>query len=530
MEDSSLFNDKEIDKPLTAANQRNAPFESEMKPEDPVISSATSPNEPADLLVSEKKSGEMSPTEAIPQSSTWGSAVFFDDAFASSPFNDPASSGNDAFGFPESAVASEDQTFFDDSPDAWGEPSSLKSSLKPVDFTPRRSNLNFHGSAFDNDAMSYDASEMSEVTNPTFMTRPDQEGDETGRSVVAKKGTGHMRQPSQGSSSQEPSESAVPLLGVNSNDSLDGAEGEKPADESESQKENKGGGNDTGSLLSVNRSNKLPPSYNENPADANDDPPLASLDDFSDDDATPLDISKDSQQTAPSFAKSRIMEKYSKGGRLRKPSRNDNRNKPPPPPTQMLQEHHTTSQETTDASQTMFSTSSKSAVTRSIQPEVATGMHSKQRASFSPHRPIVARVGSDSSSIDSASARRNERIQRTNRLNQEKREAMASKEAKAPRAESPNPTSLVYRRRGGRMPSNQHTLELDRSLDNSFSSESKNRKKDPYSAKKKAAPSLLDDPNYYNVRSLIMKKAFFYVHMFNLTIFTPLILDRWKKN
>ena len=500
MEDSSLFNDKEMsDKPPASASQENLNFEPEPKQAEHTIGSITSTGEHANLPASEKKSDGMPPGEAIPQSSTWGSARFFDDAFASSPFNDPALSGNDAFGFPESAVASEDQTFFDDSPDAWGEPSSLKSSLRPVDFTPRKNNLNFHGNAFDNDAMSYDASEMSEVTNPTFVTRPDPEGDETGRTAIPKKSSAHIRQPSQGSSSQEPSESAVPLLGVSSYDSLDGAEGEKPGEESESQKENKGGGNDTGTVP-LNRSNKLPPSYNENPADTDNDPPLASLDDFSDDENTSLDNSKDSKQSAPSFAKSRIMEKYSKGGRLRKPSRSDNRSKQPSPPSQTLQDNHTMSHETSNTSLTTASITTKTIASRSIRPEVATGMHSKQISSFSPQRQVAARVGSDSSSIDSASARRNERIQRTNRLNQEKREAMASKEATiSSRTESPNPTSLVYRRRGGRMPSSQHSLELDQSLDNSFSSESKNRRKDSYSVKKKAAPSLIDDPSYYNV-------------------------------
>lgn len=466
MEDSSLFNEQEMNDPPPSTKSviQNSPSTQTSQ----TINPPKSPEETQD-----QPGPEASPKEPIPQSSTWGSNEFFEDAFASSPFNDPNSSGNDAFGFPET-IAQDDSGFFDDSPDAWGEPSSLKSSLKPVDFTPRRNN--FSSNAFENDAMSYDASEMSEATNPTFVTqhKPDADGEDNGRSSTLKKPAGHVRHPSQGSSSQEQSESAVPLLGVNSSDSLDVAQGEKATDGSESQKEN--------SLPAVNKGNKLPPSYDGNPA-ISDDPPLVSIENSSDEEDNTLDVSKDSKQSASSYAKSRIMEKYAKAGRLRKPVRNDNRSNPPPPPSQTLYDQKA------------------SAVprSRSVRPEIATGMHSKQQASFTP--PRQRQDGNDPSSIDDTLARRNERIQRTNRLNQEKREAAATAEPNPARQTpaSPAPTSLVYKRRIGR---NSPAIGLDKSIDNSFSSESRSRKKDVYSVKKKAAPSVVDDPNYYNVSGI----------------------------
>jgi hypothetical protein len=488
MEDSSLFNEQEInDPPLTARSAESQKSVSSIPETKSPESAKTTPNNNEDLEALAPGSNNVTPKEAIPPSSTWGSTEFFEDAFASSPFNDPNSSGKDAFGFPE-AMTSEDQAFFDDSPDAWGEPSSLKSSIKPVDFTPRRNNAShFPTSAFDNDAMSYDASEMSEVTNPTFVThnRPDADGEEAGRNAIAKKAMGHIRHPSQGSSSQEPSESAVPLLGVHSSDSLDVVENEKTADGSESQKENSGGGNDTSSLPTVNRGNKLPPSY------ANDDPPIASLEESSDEEDNSLDISKDPKQSTSPYAKSRIMEKYSKSGKLRKPLRYDNKSNPPSPTSQTL-----ATQKTTTAP------IPKTTVPRSFQPEIAKGIHSKQQPSFSSQRQ--EQESNDSSFTGGAAARRNERIQRTNRLQQEKRETAALTEPTSAglRSSSPNTSSLVYRRRAGKMSPSPHALGLDKSIDNSFSSESKARNKDLYITKKKSAPpSVVDDPDYYNVSS-----------------------------
>lgn len=238
MEDSSLFNDADMqDPPLTMRSSESKSVTS--IPETREVEAADLPSvrtEPTDPPVT--KSKDTPAKEGVSSSSTWENNDFFKDAFASSPFDEPSPTRKDAFGFPaESAMTPENQMmessafFNDDDPDAWGEPSSLKSSLKPVDFTPRRNNA----SHFPRDNAFDDVSEMSEVTNPTFATqsKPDADGEDTKNSSGVDPSS-HNRQPSQGSSSQEPSESAIPLLGGNSSDSMDAPEG------SESQKENSG--------------------------------------------------------------------------------------------------------------------------------------------------------------------------------------------------------------------------------------------------------------------------------------------------
>lgn len=446
MQDSSIFDDRDES---DQNNQRSIPPIPENKP-------TSSANATAITEAPAPQSKEIIPKEPIPEPSTWGNNEFFEDAFASSPF-DASSSVNDAFGFPaQLSTTQENSSFFDESLDAWGEPSSLKSSVKHVDFTPRRNNTsNFPNSALANDdVMSYDASEMSEVTNPTYQSRPDPDT-ETKKS--------HIIQSSHGL------------------DSLDKAEGDMTADGSESQKEN------------------------NNPA--NDDPPLTGLEDSSDEEGDAFDLLEDSQQSTSTHAKSRIMERYSKGGRLRKPVRNDNRVNPPPPPPPPP---------STSKSQMIATRDAPSASrSRSIQPEIAPcTVQPAQRVS--PQKQGLE--GNDSTTVENASARRNERIQqtirlqqgllakdlsftntasarrseriqRTNRLQQEKRETASDRQSNVPST----PTSLVYRRKNGRMATD---AGLDKSLDNSFSSETK-RKKDPF--KKKSTPSMVDDPNYFNV-------------------------------
>ena len=129
------------------------------------------------------------------------------DLFQADPFASfaaaPASSSRgatseDAFGFPSSSEPSAQEPSTDaaitgtNSSDAfgatfdsWGEPQTL-----PVDFTPRKSNavggVFSAATAFkrEDDAASFDPSEMSEVTNPTYVSvvtnkeRPDPEGDD----------------------------------------------------------------------------------------------------------------------------------------------------------------------------------------------------------------------------------------------------------------------------------------------------------------------------------------------------------------
>ena len=61
------------------------------------------------------------------------------------------------------------------------------------------------------------------------------------------------------------------------------------------------------------------------------------------------------------------------------------------------------------------------------------------------------------------------------------------------------------------------SLGLDKSIDSSFSSESRTRKKDLY-PRKKAAPSIIDDPNYFDV-SVETKDPFVLPTLTNLNYF-----------
>ena len=125
----------------------------------------------------------------------WANNDFFtDDPFASSsPFG--AASGNgdeDAFGFPTPKKSTnseriDNDAFFTSGADSWGEPSAML----PVDFTPRKTNNAHYFEDHDqSDTVSYDATETSEITNPTFASasvvmnttinsKPDPEGDKT---------------------------------------------------------------------------------------------------------------------------------------------------------------------------------------------------------------------------------------------------------------------------------------------------------------------------------------------------------------
>ena len=333
---------------------------------------------------------------------------FFKDPFSSSPFKDPSDGDDeDAFGFSETKVTANldrfnTDGFFDDSgADAWGEPSSRL----PVDFTPRRNNATLRflpqdvdsmdgrpsgkkDTTFDNsDAMSYDASDMSEVTNPTFASsamppRPDPEGDNGSgsRSTLPKNGKGggtvassfstgksnHNRESSQGSSSMEQSESAIPLLtdsdfskkGGSSSDSAGGAESQssdlfskKAVDASATmpevdsgvehnlfqEKENYSSENDADTLTTLPRVNKLSPSYGSDKRGVidpfkSDDPPLnlsmeslESSDDEKDENVLENISHIDSKSGSSFVARSRILSKYSKNGKLIKPNRADNR-------------------------------------------------------------------------------------------------------------------------------------------------------------------------------------------------------------
>ncbi len=167
--------------------------------------------------------------------SNWEDHCFFN---LKSPFKEKTTSSS--FGFPETDTAKTTDVF-----DAWGEPSTMipaptfdsKDQFDPggIDFHSQDTDDHFvrkKDFPFDNgDVMSHDGTEMSEVTNPTFASaaaavRLDQDGDDGSKHThhVKKGGSGGTtllpvtkssypnRESSPGSSSNEPSESAMPLL------------------------------------------------------------------------------------------------------------------------------------------------------------------------------------------------------------------------------------------------------------------------------------------------------------------------------
>lgn len=90
------------------------------------------------------------------QSNSWGDD-FFKDPFANSPFNDPAS--GDPYAFPETERARNGDNFGFDNMDSWGEPQTLP-DVKSAD------SIESNG-------------EMSEITNPSFISRKTAEKKET---------------------------------------------------------------------------------------------------------------------------------------------------------------------------------------------------------------------------------------------------------------------------------------------------------------------------------------------------------------
>ena len=137
----------------------------EAQPSRPVVAVAPQPKAtiaPSPPPVTESQVTE--PTEDLfappDQSNSWGDD-FFKDPFANSPFNDPAQ--GDPYGFPETERArnGDDAFGFDNNADAWGEPQTLP-DVKPLDSPDNLSNA-----------------EMSEITNPSFISRKTTDKKET---------------------------------------------------------------------------------------------------------------------------------------------------------------------------------------------------------------------------------------------------------------------------------------------------------------------------------------------------------------
>jgi hypothetical protein len=155
---------------------------------------------------------------------------------------------------------------------------------------------------------------------------------------------------------------------------------------------------------------------------------------------------------------------------------------------------------------------------RSIQPENLRDTFAKKALSTQKRvkdDDSVPSIDDSVPSIDGMRTIRNERIQCINTTDHEKHDNASKSPSTILTAKSdsdvstsvkqstasPN-TSLVYRRRGGRMSPRSHELGRVESIGTSFSSESKSPTKHikrSYHAKKKSAPSVVDDPTYYNV-------------------------------
>ena len=249
-----------------------------------------------------------------------GSDFFKENPFTLSPFETDLASGDngggkDAFGFPTKPISDgvmgnkpsrmreATNAFFDlgmNGADSWGAPTEIL----PVDITPRRDNAarHFNGHQHDNvDANSYDESEMSEVTDPTFS-----------------------------SSSIMQSNAATARLESKRIDTRGNDNNVKTVDNSDSSiKENH---NRESSRHSGGRKKNLPSSsvsasptekHRMDKSGVNVDPPIASLDviESSKDDRENKNRGLDDQvkptSTLP-VAKSRILSKYAKSGKVRR--------------------------------------------------------------------------------------------------------------------------------------------------------------------------------------------------------------------
>ena len=249
-----------------------------------------------------------------------GSDFFKENPFVTSPFETDLASGDngggkDAFGFPTkpksdgvmenkpSRTCEATNTFFDldmNGADSWGAPTAIL----PVDSTPRRDNAarHFNDHRHDNvDANSYDESEMSEVTDPTFS-----------------------------SSSIMQSNAATARLEPKGVDTRGNGKNVKTVDNSDSSiKENH---NRESRQHSGGRNKNLPShSVSASPTEKNRmdksgvnvDPPLVSLEmiESSEDERENKNRGLDDQVTPSStlpVAKSRILSKYAKSGKVRR--------------------------------------------------------------------------------------------------------------------------------------------------------------------------------------------------------------------
>ncbi len=429
----------------------------------------------------------------------WEHSDFFNDnAFGSVPFSQDkaaggTSSGDDDFGFPtntksDSAAGHVDSdAFFDlavNGADSWGEPSAML----PVDFTPRKSTLVAQPSKdhTDNcDAFSYDASEMSEVTNPTYAsatvmhnalatTRPDPDGDDARRKGECAKKTGMDQKSMQ--AMHEPRESAMPLLGGGTGDKSDASiEGKE-----NQQRGGKPYKSDRGENAPVSIASSDTASY-----------VIEKLGVVKSNDNARFDIDQGTMTNIPRVAKSRIMAKYAKSGKVRRTNESlgtihstpvsINKNEPPSP---------TRSIGTAASSSSVSRTGSQQQGAK-----VSTAKKSSSRSSAEPH------LGRKSDNA-SASAKASEAVvQSLRNANNTQLQPISLQQGINPATTS----SLAYRR-GRKSPMRQLTSATSGNISPKSIEVRGSPKRSPtdkYGAsnrKKKVSPSVVDNPAYYSVR------------------------------
>ena len=420
------------------------------------------------------------------------------DVFKSDPFASFANdNGDDPFGFPEPKTAKasnnnakSDDAFasFDIAGDSWGEPQML-----PVDFTPRKSNNNnvsFASANFGNpandlsDGMSFDGTEMSEVTNPTFVSssipkdKPDPEGD-----GVSNKGS--KQRDDDLETSQAPSESANPI-GAEDSDG-EGEEASGVATATDSSKENHNS-IDVGSTQSRSAGGKkLPPSYTSQGKRSNNsvDPPIR-LDtmDSSEDERD----DREDLQAQPQMAKSRILSKY--GSRRRRQ----------PNPNSSNASLGTIHSGSSPARKKNESSTSSASIRSSGSMGSTTADGTTARASPMRKTGSVQSTSSTSKGLaPSQVSQRSQRGQGYNK-NQSKVQDMSQSSASTNNQEqqlaiNPATTSASYRRR--RMPPTRNNASS--TVGNVSSSKASVGLPSRSIRKKKVSPSVVDNPAYYSV-------------------------------
>lgn len=437
----------------------------------------------------------------------WGHSDFFkDNSFSSLPFSQDLALGcnvrvDGAFGFPtksksDSATGSithngltvnaDSDAFFDlavNGADSWGEPSAML----PVDFTPRKntSTAQYSKDQTENsDALSYDASEMSEVTNPTFAsataihnaltaTKPDPDGDAARRKDEHIKKMGGQLIPQQ--DFHEPNESAMPLLdistGEKSDSSIDGKENQQLV----------------GKQFRGDRGESAPTS-------------LASTDTESfvtqklgvvvSNDNTRLDKDQETTASIPRVAKSRIMAKYAKSGKVRRANESlgtihgspvdNNKNEPRSPPRSIGGTISSSSVSSSGSQQQEAKVSSVKKSTSQLSAESPLG-RKNENTLVSAQTPVAVQLVRNP---------KNTQLQ-PNTLQQ---------------GINPATTSSIANRRGRKSPMKQLTstsgsVSPTRPIEMKGSPKrSPTEKYGSNNRKKKVSPSVVDNPAYYSVR------------------------------